>query len=64
MKVHGGKFAKEFAKKTIIADFFQCKLDLILVSLQLFRQAKKEFFLTFYNNRLPKLSNGTKIRSV
>ena len=47
MKMHGGKFGKEFAKKTIIADFFQCKLDLILVSLQLFRQTKKEFFLLF-----------------
>ena len=47
MKMHGGKFGKEFAKKAIIADFFQCKLDLILVSQQHFRQAKKEFFLLF-----------------
>ena len=39
MKMHGGKFGKEFAKKAIIKDFFQCKLTLILVSLQPFKQA-------------------------
>ena len=39
MKMHGGKFGKEFAKKATIKDFFQCKLTLILVSLQPFRQA-------------------------
>ena len=36
----------------MITDLFQCKLDLILFSLQLFRLTKKEFFLLFITDCL------------
>ena len=36
----------------MITDLFQCKLDLIAISLQLFRLTKKEFFLLFITDCL------------
>ena len=39
----------------MITDLFQCKLDLIAISLQLFRLTKKEFFLLFITDCLSSL---------
>ena len=39
----------------MITDLFQCKLDLILFFLQLFRLTKKEFFLLFITDCLSSL---------